>query len=899
MASTAASWRSTARRLAAQCGPWARSLPRLVAEDSHRRAERAQLDCTLPSPSSVSPTMSATDYLSAELLALRGWAGIVRQIEERPDRVPARDLTVTLRGYLAVRLLFERAALDACCPATLLRRAAVGPARVACASRLPGRPAPHGARARVAALSCGAALRPRCVDCGAVDRVGTWRKLESELQELDGVLASGGSCTRRSSERFVIACTTRSCVTRRASLPRPPAFQAVFCLDEREESIPPPSGGSRAGVRDLQHGGILQRGDVSPGRIRRASAAALPCRDPSRSLRGRNRDRTRDRLAGRSRRLQRRAAGFLGYNVHLGSRLPVRGAVLMTAFGWLALVPLVLRVVFPWLSSRWSHVQRDVDRRVANSPAAGSGGRQRRPSERIPGSPCGRWRTSCAACSKTSESAIVCARSCARPRTRIHQSQQPSRIGPRLRCVRRRTRWAQCARLRADGERPARATASGGRRAVASPPTTWFVGAQRNTCNNAVDVLRRGSRSCATADLFRAGQRGDRNGEAARGARTLPAVRRASRAGIRRWRRSPTCEGRAADLAQPRPEYGHATNAFCIVGRRTRTRGLFLDRRAFLVSYDPTQDDDGAILARIMAAVVPVVAGISLEYYFSYVDPIRLRLRHQTAAQRDVAARRDGRRAKRSANGPSLADGRDPRAHAARDRRGRHAGTRVGASCVTIRRSNGSCEIAGSGSPASTRNRAPCGSSGPPASSRTRPNMRLPSSSASRPPGIRANAAFFHRCRSCQRHSRADDARRSGIIGMMANLPLAAAGARRRRIAGDSVRAAWRHVAPQPAVAGAMDRPARGRLDDDRVRRLVCGVRRLRRRPGRARDSSPTAHGPRLTKAASRSSSSSIGSRWRLPRSRQPSPASSRRFRIDICTGSPATTATSSCWRCS
>src|SRR5262249_57402483 len=52
------------------------------------------------------------DYLGAELLALRGWAGMVRQIEERPDRVPARDLTVTLRGYIAVRLLFERAALD-------------------------------------------------------------------------------------------------------------------------------------------------------------------------------------------------------------------------------------------------------------------------------------------------------------------------------------------------------------------------------------------------------------------------------------------------------------------------------------------------------------------------------------------------------------------------------------------------------------------------------------------------------------------------------------------------------------------------------------------------------------------------------------------------------------------
>ena len=72
-------------------------------------------------------------------------------------------------------------------------------------------------------------------------------------------------------------------------------------------------------------------------------------------------------------------------------------------------------------------------------------------------------------------------------------------------------------------------------------------------------------------------------------------------------------QGRAADLAQPRPEYGHATNAFCIIGRRARTRGLFLDWRSFLVSYHPTRDDDGAILARVMTAAVPVVAGISLE----------------------------------------------------------------------------------------------------------------------------------------------------------------------------------------------------------------------------------------------------------------------------------------------
>jgi uncharacterized protein YbcC (UPF0753/DUF2309 family) len=56
------------------------------------------------------------------------------------------------------------------------------------------------------------------------------------------------------------------------------------------------------------------------------------------------------------------------------------------------------------------------------------------------------------------------------------------------------------------------------------------------------------------------------------------------------------------------------------VGRRSLTRGLHLDRRPFLVSYDPFQDDNHTILERILAAVGPVGAGISLEYYFSSID---------------------------------------------------------------------------------------------------------------------------------------------------------------------------------------------------------------------------------------------------------------------------------------
>jgi len=81
---------------------------------------------------------------------------------------------------------------------------------------------------------------------------------------------------------------------------------------------------------------------------------------------------------------------------------------------------------------------------------------------------------------------------------------------------------------------------------------------------------------------------------------------------------------RTADFAETRPEYNHATNAACVIGRRDLTRGVFLDRRSFLVSYDPlTDDDEGTLLQRLMGAPLPVCAGISLEYFFSTMDPER------------------------------------------------------------------------------------------------------------------------------------------------------------------------------------------------------------------------------------------------------------------------------------
>lgn len=81
---------------------------------------------------------------------------------------------------------------------------------------------------------------------------------------------------------------------------------------------------------------------------------------------------------------------------------------------------------------------------------------------------------------------------------------------------------------------------------------------------------------------------------------------------------------RSVSLFEPRPELNHATNTLCIVGRRSFSRGLFLDRRSFLNSFDYEVDPDGNYLLGILNAVAPVCGGINLEYYFSRVDNQKL-----------------------------------------------------------------------------------------------------------------------------------------------------------------------------------------------------------------------------------------------------------------------------------
>ena len=599
--------------LAGQCGPWAQMLPQLVADDhAAQRNARTSIEYSLQQLGVHEDEWLG--YLSAELLALRGWAGIVRQIEERPDRVPARDLTVTLRGYLAVRLLFERAAYADVARQLSYDRPIVD-LRSWLRQRLPVA-SPETGIERAWLLFHVAQLAG--LDASIVEQ-WTPRQvtdIESELQQLgDGrrrrILHQAFERTiRRRLYDALIHHTPQPS-------PAPPAFQAIFCLDEREESFRRHLEEVEPGCETFSTAGFfnvaMYHQSVSDAHPRPLCPVAIRPDHYVAEI-----DPDADRLTGRSRRLQRGAAGFLGYNVHLGSRLPVRGAVLMTVFGWLALVPLVLRVVFPWLSSRWSRMQESsivpgrtrlqLDRQESTPPIGKHFGFTVREMADI----VRRVLEDTGIVGRLSPLVLVIGHgsiSLNNPHESAHDCGAcgGGRGGPNARAFAQMANDPRVRHLLAD-------------EGLLIDPATWFVGAQRNTCDNAVRVFDDDLIPAGCHSLF------ERATAAIDMARRREAHERCRRFDtVPRWYPPLAAlahvQGRAADLAQPRPEYGHATNAFCVIGRRERTRGLFLDRRAFLVSYDPARDHDGSILGRIMGAVVPVVAGINLEYYFSYVDP--------------------------------------------------------------------------------------------------------------------------------------------------------------------------------------------------------------------------------------------------------------------------------------
>lgn len=588
------------------CGRWARGLPALLREERRLGASplssvRASLDALAIPP----PEREA--YLEATALALRGWAGMVRQLERRPDRVPARSLPASLAEFLAVRLLLERAALAHAAGGVLAGLGAGG--------ERPGPPPPPTIEERAWPLFHCAQL----CGLGPAEIAGVSPSpaapVEAELRDFTGVdrrRVLHGAFERHLRSRLCDALALHA----PGPSPDSPAFQAIFCIDEREESFRRHLEEVAPEVETLGAAGFFGVAMYYQGATDAHPRPLCPIAAQPLHYVGEEKADPAD-AAVRRRRARRRRAGWIGSAIHFASATLLGGALVTAVLGPLSIIPLILRVLFPRWARRWGVSGRRL------APAAAT----RLILERSAGAPpiglhAGYTKEEMAAvvasllrglglAERLSPLVVVVGHgsvSLNNPHESAHDCGAcgGGRGGPNAR--------AFAVMANDPGVRALLA-----RDGIRIPDGTWFIGAQRNSCDNSVDFY----------DLERLG--GERlplfNRVAAAFTR---ARRREAHERCRRFESFPASggtgaalghvEARSHDLAQPRPEYGHATNAFCIVGRRERTRGLFLDRRAFLVSYDPARDG-GDILERTLDAVIPVVAGISLEYYFSRVDP--------------------------------------------------------------------------------------------------------------------------------------------------------------------------------------------------------------------------------------------------------------------------------------
>lgn len=77
---------------------------------------------------------------------------------------------------------------------------------------------------------------------------------------------------------------------------------------------------------------------------------------------------------------------------------------------------------------------------------------------------------------------------------------------------------------------------------------------------------------------------------------------------------------KSRDWSQVRPEWGLAGNAAFIVAPRTWTQGSDLSGQAFLHEYDPSTDEEGALLSGILGGPLVVGSWINLQYYASTTD---------------------------------------------------------------------------------------------------------------------------------------------------------------------------------------------------------------------------------------------------------------------------------------
>ena len=551
--------------------------------------------------------------LQAELLALHGWAGLMRRLEEDPGLAPHTTLPCSLMDFLAVRLTMSRVAAG--------RRAAEAIPEEPTLKTQERRRLSRTARAYDAAR----VLRLSGEEVASLSE-SEWAAFSGEVKAFNGLERRRilHLAYERAHEREIL----RGLASHRKyrglfdQSQRPPA-QVFFCLDEREESMRRALEETNPLVETYSAAGYFGVAVDYTGIDDPHGAAFCPVVvKPRHAII--EQPKAGDTSLLESRRWRRRILGLLMRNSFVSSKTLLRGWLSTSALGLLSAVPLMGHLLAPrryallrdWLNKAFlpePRTELTLMRNTRQSQSAVSGllmgFTAEEKAERVASvlGPAGLVRD-------FARLVVILGHGSSSLNNPHESAHDCGACGGR--------RGGPNARLFASmANRPEVRDLVRGK-GIEIPPDTWFIGGYHDTCNDDVELFDLDAiPSTHLADLESVRVSLDRARmqnalERARRFESLPADADAERA-LRH------VEERSEHLAQPRPEYGHCTNSVCIVGRRSLTRGLFLDRRAFLVSYDADVDPSNQALAALLAAAVPVCAGISLEYYFSFVDSDR------------------------------------------------------------------------------------------------------------------------------------------------------------------------------------------------------------------------------------------------------------------------------------
>jgi hypothetical protein len=558
-------------------------------------------------------------FLSQTLLALRGWSGMIWQMETNAEwtvRPAPRD---TLFEYLAVRLLLERLALRHVAAETLGASFDLCNLRSFVSQKMSANERSEVDQRALMVFQLAQYLGWNPADLGQLS-AGVFMKLLEEVESFSDVERRRVyhlAFERRLRNKLLDAVIAHS--GQAPATVEKPRFQVICCIDEREESFRRHLEEIAADCETFGTAGyfgvaMFYQGVADARYVPLCPVAIKPehyvREEVVYSFEESHRRRTETR----------RALGRVTHRFHTRS-ISATGGVLTAILGPLASVPLVARILFPRFTSR---IRRVFKRFVQPPPIT------RLSIERIepaPGSQIGHLGYSLDEMVRIADSVlreIGLTQNFARlvivmghgssSLNNPHASAYDcgacggERGGPNARVF---------AGMLNDPRVRERLAAGG----LAIPRQTVFVGAWHNTCEDSISYSDLAQLPSSHHDDFDAVKL---TIEEARRRNAHERCRRFESADLALSPESALrhVEGRAEDLSQVRSECGHASNAVCVVGRRARTKGLFLDRRAFLASYDPTQDDpENSVLTRILKAVIPVCAGINLEYYFSYTDP--------------------------------------------------------------------------------------------------------------------------------------------------------------------------------------------------------------------------------------------------------------------------------------